>query len=57
MTELKLLLTEGNTETEVSVTQDVFIIGRLPECDLFLPFGGVSRKHARIIKTMLGKWT
>jgi adenylate cyclase len=57
MTQLKLILTEGNTDTEVSVTQNVFIIGRLPECDLFLPFGGVSRKHARIVKTNDGSWT
>ncbi|MBD2295357.1 FHA domain-containing protein [Anabaena sphaerica FACHB-251] len=57
MTELTLLLTEGNIETEVSVKQDVFIIGRLPECDLFLPFGGVSRRHARIVKTNDDVWT
>jgi adenylate cyclase len=57
MTELTLLLTEGKTETSVSVNQDLFIIGRLAECDLFLPFGGVSRKHARIAKNTDGKWT
>ncbi|MEA5577615.1 adenylate/guanylate cyclase domain-containing protein [Anabaena sp. UHCC 0451] len=57
MTELTLLLTEGNTQTSVSVTQDKFIIGRLPECDLFLPFGGVSRQHARILKTRNGTWS
>ncbi|MBK1990598.1 FHA domain-containing protein [Sphaerospermopsis aphanizomenoides BCCUSP55] len=56
-TELTLLIIEANTETSVSVTQDVFVIGRLPECDLFLPFGGVSRKHARIVKTINGGWT
>jgi adenylate cyclase len=57
MTELTLLLREETTETEVSVEQEVFTIGRLPECDLFLPFGGVSRNHARIIKTADGVWT
>ncbi|HLO86734.1 MAG TPA: adenylate/guanylate cyclase domain-containing protein [Nostocaceae cyanobacterium] len=56
MTELTLLLKEGNTETEVSVTQDAFTIGRLPECDLFLPFGGISRNHARIVKNADGNW-
>jgi adenylate cyclase len=56
MTELTLLLKEGNTETEVSVTQDAFTIGRLPECDLFLPFGGISRTHARIVKNTFGSW-
>jgi len=50
MTELALLLKEGNTETSISVNKDVFTIGRLSECDLFLPFGGVSRNHARITK-------
>ncbi|MBD2664756.1 adenylate/guanylate cyclase with GAF sensor and FHA domain protein [Richelia sinica FACHB-800] len=57
MTELTLLLREETTETEVSVEQEVFTIGRLPECDLFLPFGGVSRNHARIVKTADGVWT
>ncbi|HLP91194.1 MAG TPA: adenylate/guanylate cyclase domain-containing protein [Nostocaceae cyanobacterium] len=56
MTELTLLLKEGNTETEVLVTQNVFTIGRLPECDLFLPFGGISRNHAQIIKNTEGVW-
>jgi adenylate cyclase len=57
MTELKLRLQEGNTETTVSVDQDVFTIGRLPECNLYLPFGGVSRNHAQIVKTADGVWT
>ena len=57
MTELTLRLQQGDTETTVSVTQDVFTIGRLPECDLYLPFGGVSRNHARLVKTADGVWT
>jgi adenylate cyclase len=56
MTELKLRLQEGNAENTVTVHQDVFTIGRLPECDLYLPFGGVSRYHARVLKTASG-WT
>ncbi|AFZ22650.1 family 3 adenylate cyclase [Cylindrospermum stagnale PCC 7417] len=56
MTELKLRLQQGNTETTVSVSQDVFTIGRLPECDLYLPFGGVSRNHARLVTTADGVW-
>lgn len=56
MTELKLRLQQGNTETTVSVSQDVFTIGRLPECDLYLPFGGVSRTHARLVTTADGVW-
>jgi adenylate cyclase len=57
MTELKLRLKEENTERMVSVQQDVFTIGRLPECDLYLPFGGVSRCHARVTKTAADVWT
>ncbi|MBW4563320.1 MAG: FHA domain-containing protein [Mojavia pulchra JT2-VF2] len=57
MTELKLLLKEGDTETTVLVDQDVFTIGRLPECNLYLPFGGVSRNHAQIVKVAHGVWT
>jgi len=57
MTELKLRLQEGETETTISVDQDVFTIGRLPECNLYLPFGGVSRNHARLLKTAEGVWT
>ncbi|WP_016953543.1 adenylate/guanylate cyclase domain-containing protein [Anabaena sp. PCC 7108] len=56
MTELTLLLTQGDTKTSVLVTQEVFTIGRLSECDLCLPFGGVSRQHARIRKISHSVW-
>ncbi len=56
MTELTLRLKQGDTETTVTVNQNEFTIGRLPECDLYLPFGGVSRKHARLVKTADGVW-
>ncbi|MEH2036338.1 adenylate/guanylate cyclase domain-containing protein [Nostoc sp.] len=57
MTELTLRLQEGDTETTIAVDQDIFTIGRLPECNLYLPFGGVSRNHARLVKTADGVWT
>ncbi len=57
MTELKLRLQEGNIERTVTVHQDVFTMGRLPQCDLYLPSGGVSRCHARLVKTAAGLWT
>jgi adenylate cyclase len=57
MNELELRLQEGDRETSVAVSQDVFTIGRLPECDLYLPFGGVSRQHARLVKKAEGLWT
>ncbi len=56
MTELKLRLQEGDREITVSVNQNVFTIGRLPECDLYLPFGGVSRNHARLVKQGHDMW-
>ncbi|MBE9033851.1 adenylate/guanylate cyclase domain-containing protein [aff. Roholtiella sp. LEGE 12411] len=57
MTEITLCLREGDTETTITVDQDVFTIGRLPECDLYLPFVGVSRNHARLVRTAVGMWT
>lgn len=57
MTELKLHLKQGDTEQTVTVDRDVFTIGRLPKCDLYLPFGGVSRCHARIVRIAASVWT
>ncbi|MCC5645840.1 FHA domain-containing protein [Nostoc sp. CHAB 5824] len=57
MTELTLRLQEGDTETTIAIDQNVFTIGRLPECNLYLPFAGVSRNHARLVKTADGVWT
>lgn len=56
MTELKLRLQRGNTQKTVTVDQDIYIVGRLPECNLYLPFGGVSRSHARFTKRNDGLW-
>ncbi|MBP5972918.1 FHA domain-containing protein [Brasilonema sp. CT11] len=57
MTKLKLRLQEDNSEKTVTVHQDVFTIGRLPQCDLYLISGGVSRYHARIMKSPCDTWT
>ena len=57
MTELQLRLQDGNTFKTVTVNQEVFTIGRLPECDLSLPFAGVSRFHARLTNISEGVWT
>jgi adenylate cyclase len=57
MAELKLRLKRGNTEKTISVNRDEFTIGRLPECNLNLPFEGISRYHARLLKTASGVWT
>jgi adenylate cyclase len=57
MTEITLRLQQGETEKILPVNQPEFTIGRLPECDLYLPCGGVSRRHARLVKTAHGVWT
>ncbi len=58
MNQLTLILQqEGTTETLVPVDKDIFTIGRLPECNLMLPFGGISRNHARIVKIAESVWT
>ncbi len=59
MTELKLRLhveENDNSNRIVNVTKPEFIIGRLPECDLCLPFSEVSRHHARLIKNEAEQW-
>ena len=50
MAELKLRLQiEGTVANTVTVERDEFVIGRLPECDLYLPYFEISRWHARIL--------
>lgn len=57
MTELKLCLyIEDTIEKTVTVNQDKFILGRLPDCDLYLPYIGISRHQARIFKTPECEW-
>lgn len=57
MSELQLRLhQEGSPDTTVTVNQEEFIIGRLPECDLCLPFVDISRYHARLVKTADQDW-
>lgn len=58
MNQLTLVFQQkGHTETLVPVDKDVFIIGRLPECDMVLPFEGISRNHVRIVKSSDHVWT
>lgn len=57
MADLKLRLhIEGNAEQLISVSQSELIVGRLPECDLCLPFSEVSRHHSRIFRNNRGDW-
>lgn len=60
MSDLKLRLhLEENDHSNriVPVAKSEFIIGRLPECDLCLPFSEVSRHHARIVKNEAQQWS
>jgi len=57
MSELKLRLRlEGDSERIISVAGREFVIGRLPECDLCLPFSEVSRQHMRLTRLEGGNW-
>ncbi len=57
MNELNLeLQINGIIEKTVPVEGDEFIIGRLLECDLQLPFSDISRNHTRLFKIASGDW-
>ncbi|HEY9614486.1 adenylate/guanylate cyclase domain-containing protein [Allocoleopsis sp.] len=57
MAEFKLRLQlQGDVEKTVRVNRDEFVVGRLPVCDLHLPFLEISRHHSRFVKTEIGTW-
>ena len=45
MAKLRLIPASGEP---IEITQDETLIGRDPSCDIVLPDGSVSRRHARI---------
>jgi len=56
-TELTLqIYIEGSPEQTLEITQDQFILGRLPECDVYLPYLEVSRRHCQFRRLDQGKW-
>jgi class 3 adenylate cyclase/pSer/pThr/pTyr-binding forkhead associated (FHA) protein len=56
-TELTLqIYIEGSPEQTLEIAQDQFILGRLPECDLYLPYSEVSRRHCQFRRVAQGKW-
>ncbi|MDY7013914.1 MAG: adenylate/guanylate cyclase domain-containing protein [Cyanobacteriota bacterium] len=56
MTELQLRIhIEGQPESTVIVNGEEFILGRLPECDLCLPYSEISRQHIRFFRKT-GAW-
>ena len=57
MVELKLrVYVEDSIEKTISVNRDVFTLGRALECDLSLPYFGISRNHARIFHSPENAW-
>ena len=57
MAELTLRLRDKQQQRSIPIEQPELTLGRLPECDVCLPFGGISRYHARLVKTASGIWT
>jgi adenylate cyclase len=57
MTELILRLRRDDQDVSVVVDQAEFTLGRMPQCDWVLPDEGISRHHARLVKTASGEWT
>lgn len=54
---LKLQLEiEGNVERTITVDRNDFIVGRLSECDLQVPFSDISRRHTRFYQNPSGDW-
>lgn len=47
---------EGSPRRTLDVEQDQLILGRLPECDLYLPYSEISRRHCQFRRLAEGKW-
>ncbi|HEY9692190.1 MAG TPA: adenylate/guanylate cyclase domain-containing protein [Oculatellaceae cyanobacterium] len=57
MADLQLYLQiEGKIEKTITVNRKEFTLGRLAQCDLYLPFAGISRNHTRFSQTFDGGW-
>lgn len=57
MVDIKLrVYVEQTIDKTVTVNRDSFTLGRALECDLQLPYLGISRCHARIFNTPQGVW-
>ncbi|AFZ42401.1 adenylate/guanylate cyclase with GAF sensor and FHA domain [Halothece sp. PCC 7418] len=56
-TELTLkIYIDGSPEQTRNVAQDQLILGRLPECDVYLPYSEISRRHCQFRRVAQGKW-
>jgi len=57
MADLTLHLQHDTQNLMVTVDQDQFTLGRAPDCNLSLSFGGISRYHARLFQSLNGGWS
>jgi len=56
-TELTLnLYIDGSPEQTRNVAQEQLILGRLPECDVYLPYSEISRRHCQFRRIAEGQW-
>lgn len=56
-TELTLKINiEGNSEQTLEVAQEQLIFGRSSECDVYLPYSEVSRRHCQLRRLAKGQW-
>lgn len=56
-TELTLkIYVDGSPEQTRKVAQDQLILGRLPECDVYLPYSEISRRHCQFRQVTQGQW-
>jgi len=56
-TELTLnIYIDGSPEQTRNVAQDQLILGRLPECDVYLPYSEISRRHCQFRRIAAGQW-
>ena len=56
-TELTLnIYVDGSPGRTINVAQDQLILGRLPECDIHLPYAEISRRHCKFRRMGKGKW-
>ena len=56
-TELALKIhVEGEAEQTLDVTQEQLIFGRSSECDVYLPYSEISRRHCQMRRLAKGQW-
>ncbi len=47
---------DGSPERTINVAQDQMILGRSEECDIYLPYPEISRRHCKFRRLSNGQW-